>query len=539
MTFKNRQGVSGGLSITKTDNRTTALPGEVLTYQITLTNTASTAATNVTVTDTLPSQLIYQSASDAGSINGQTVTWTNLTVNANSTKTLTLSARIADGTGNGTNLVNTAQIQNGPSAQDTTTVQAGSTGNQCTVSVSHTPNDPRANDTVSYLVRVTNVTGISTPANVTMILPSRVRFANADNGGYNNNGVVTWSNVILAGNETRYFTVNARLDSDIRSDDILRSTVSACNTSVDDTLRLIDDYGNLDLSIDITDNPDPVRAGQLLKYRIRVSNDSNVDLRNGTLVATLDDNTEFDDASDNGDERGSSRVEWTGVDIDRDDEEEFTVTVRVNDDVQDGDTLHLRARIEDASATEDTDVVAEQSSVVSGNLTFDKRADRYEAQPGDRVTYTITIRNGTAEAVTGVQVSDLFDPNKVSMSNIDGGSMSNGSIVWDIGSIGSGETRILRYTGTLSSSLRHGDSVQNTATMTSDKGQMGGAATVRIIQHLPQTGAGDYTGPLDDGSQFLRPIAAAQNGSALPLTIWSVMLSGIGTMGYFGKRLFI
>ncbi len=543
VTFKNRQVVSGGgLSITKTDNRTTAAPGEVLTYQITVTNSASTAATNVTVTDTLPSQLTYQSASDAGSINGQTITWTNLTVNANSSKTLTISARIADTTSNGTSVVNTAQIQNGPSAQDTTTVQTGSTGNPCTVSVSHTPNDPRANDTVSYMVRVTNVNSVSTPANVTMILPSRVRFANADNGGYNNNGVVTWGNVILSGNETRYFTVNARLDSDIQSDDILRSTVSACNTSIEDTLRLLDDYGDLDLSIDITDNPDPVRAGQLLKYRIRVSNDSDRDLRNGTLVVTMDDNTEFDDASDNGDERGSSRVEWTGVDIDRDDEEEFTLTVRVNDDVEDGDTLHLRARIEDASATEDTDVVAaeqESSSVMSGNLTFDKRADRYEAQPGDHVTYTITIRNGTSEAVTGVQVSDLFDANKVAMSNIDSGSMSNGSIVWDIGSVGPGETRIIRYTGTLSSSLRHGDSVQNTATMASDKGQMGGSATVRIIQHLPQTGAGDNTGPLDDGSQFLRPISAAQEGSALPLTIWSVMLSGIGTMGYFGKRLFI
>lgn len=502
---------------------------------------------NVTVTDVLPSQyLTYVSSSNNGTINGQTVTWNNLTINANSSLTLSLQARVSDSQSNNNAVItNTAQISNGPSATDTTTIQTTSgNNNQCSVSVTHYPSNPIGNDMLTYQLRVMNLSNASNQITVTQILPSRTRFNFADNGGsLAGNGVVTWNNLLFAANETKFFSVQARLDSDVTADDILLSTVTACNTSVNDTVQLNSDGTTPDIGLDITDKPDPVSPGDILTYKLRVSNRSSRPVNGLTLRATLDDNTDFDDASDNGDEASTGRVEWRNISIDADSDQTFTLKVKVNKDEQDGDTLRLRATVDNATATEDTDVVAGESSSSSeqftGNLTFSKQADRYEAQPGDRIVYTITIRNSTSDSISDIQLNDAFDPSKVTMQDVDGGSVGGGTINWDLGVLAPGESRIIRYTGTLSPQLHHGDSVTNTATMTSDHGTLGGSATVRIIEHLPQTGAGDGTSPLEDTSAFLTPFHSATNGNALPMTLWTVMLSGIGFAGYFGKRFFI
>ncbi len=86
--------VTADVSIVKTDNRSSANTDETLAYVITLTNATSTDATGLTVTDTLPPNLTYLSASDSPSVNGQTITWTGLTVTKNSTRILTINARV-------------------------------------------------------------------------------------------------------------------------------------------------------------------------------------------------------------------------------------------------------------------------------------------------------------------------------------------------------------------------------------------------------------------------------------------------------------
>jgi uncharacterized repeat protein (TIGR01451 family) len=100
------------LTLQKTDNRSTANPGETLTYTITVQNHSATQATNVQVTDMLPNQLQSVSASDGGSVNGQTVTWNNLTVPAYGQKTLTVQAQVAPNCQAGV-LVNSARITSG------------------------------------------------------------------------------------------------------------------------------------------------------------------------------------------------------------------------------------------------------------------------------------------------------------------------------------------------------------------------------------------------------------------------------------------
>ncbi len=113
---------TANLSIYKTDNRTTAAIGDTLSYQIILTNTSSVAATGVTVSDSVPYGLTILTVSNGGTINGQNVTWTNLTVPANGSLTITLNAQVRSDVSNNTVLRNTASM-NGQTSTDDTTVQ--------------------------------------------------------------------------------------------------------------------------------------------------------------------------------------------------------------------------------------------------------------------------------------------------------------------------------------------------------------------------------------------------------------------------------
>jgi chitinase len=72
-------------------------PGNPITYTLVVANNGSAAATSLVITDTLPSGASYVAASDSGSLNGNTVSWTVPTLEAGQalTRTLTVTATAA------------------------------------------------------------------------------------------------------------------------------------------------------------------------------------------------------------------------------------------------------------------------------------------------------------------------------------------------------------------------------------------------------------------------------------------------------------
>jgi uncharacterized repeat protein (TIGR01451 family) len=93
--FNNKQLPAGiDFSISKTDNETEVEPGDDLTYEITVRNNSNQTVNNVTVTDTLPQDVNFESASENGSLNGRIITWSNLTFAGLQTRTFTVRVEV-------------------------------------------------------------------------------------------------------------------------------------------------------------------------------------------------------------------------------------------------------------------------------------------------------------------------------------------------------------------------------------------------------------------------------------------------------------
>ena len=109
------------LSITKTDAPDPVGVGQQLTYMLTVTNNGPSAADNVVITDTLPANVTFVSASTGCSNSASTVTCTISSINASQTATVTI---VVTPTVAGT-ITNSASVQSSSldfnSANDTAT----------------------------------------------------------------------------------------------------------------------------------------------------------------------------------------------------------------------------------------------------------------------------------------------------------------------------------------------------------------------------------------------------------------------------------
>ena len=100
------------ITVAKTANRATAAPGDQIVYTVYYNNTDTGRANHVWINDTLPAQVTYVSSSvPPTSSSGQVYRWHFTNVAPNSLNSLTITARVNDGTGNGVVLVNRGGLE--------------------------------------------------------------------------------------------------------------------------------------------------------------------------------------------------------------------------------------------------------------------------------------------------------------------------------------------------------------------------------------------------------------------------------------------
>ena len=103
--------------VAKTDGETNVAPGDTLTYTITITNDGNSTAPNVLLTDTIPANTTFQSASDSGAFALGVVTWPTFDLAALASTTRTVTVVVDDPVPAGvTSLINQTEAHDDGSA---------------------------------------------------------------------------------------------------------------------------------------------------------------------------------------------------------------------------------------------------------------------------------------------------------------------------------------------------------------------------------------------------------------------------------------
>ncbi|MEE8301205.1 MAG: hypothetical protein V3S24_02095, partial [Candidatus Tectomicrobia bacterium] len=121
--------VNAVLNLSSADSSDPAQAGQTLTYTLTFSNSSSTeTALSVTLTDTVPANTSFVSASDGGIESAGVVTWSLGTLGPGASGTRTMVVRVDSPLGNGTLLADNATAQSSQgdiaAASQTTTVQS-------------------------------------------------------------------------------------------------------------------------------------------------------------------------------------------------------------------------------------------------------------------------------------------------------------------------------------------------------------------------------------------------------------------------------
>lgn len=184
------------LTLAKTVGPDPVPAGDQVTYTFDWSVGGSAPAVNLQLSDPVPTDTSFVSASDGGTEAGGVVTWSLGDQNPGASGSVTMIVQTLTPLENGLSLPNTATLTEGGVFNVTTTADAA-----VTITSSHTLSiskvaDPEPVDagtlltyTISYAAQGNSPTGI---AALTDTVPEHTSFVSASNGGSEAGGVVTW-----------------------------------------------------------------------------------------------------------------------------------------------------------------------------------------------------------------------------------------------------------------------------------------------------------------------------------------------------------
>ncbi|MGJ4846106.1 SdrD B-like domain-containing protein [Leifsonia sp. Le1] len=343
--------VRAGVTITKDDGLTVVHPGESITYTITVTNTAAQAvAKAVAVADALPAELDFVGATESGAFDedDRVITWALGDLAPGETRILEVTATVWEDISPDTEIANVATITG---TFDCVTACAASDVDRTPPSVSIVKDDNRTTvgngETLRYDLFVENGSSSATATGVTVVdtLPEHLEFVDASDDGVYDEGArtVTWTLGDLAPGSGRVVQVHATVAATTPAGSTITNTATVEATEgciVDDECRTEDVDHTPDVSIAKDDNEEVVAIGQDLTYDLTVTNGAAWDAPLTVVTDVLPDTVEFVSATDDGAYDEETRtITWELGTLDAGSERVVSVTARVVDGLQDGDTI--------------------------------------------------------------------------------------------------------------------------------------------------------------------------------------------------------
>ena len=431
--------LSADLALTKTVNNPRPDVGDTVAFTVNLTNDGPANATNVAVTDLLPSGLTFVGATPTqGSYDPATGVWTVGTLVSSATVTLTLDALVVSSAAETNTATITHSDQFDPNSgnnSDTATVTPQQADLEVFKFVDNST--PNVGDTVNFTIDIENI-GPSAATNVLLNdpLPAGLAFVSAtpSQGSYNpSTGVwnvgtipdaavpslILSAQVVSGGNQTNTASIG---HSDQSDPNTANNQASATVTSLEADLQVTKTVNNA------TPNVGDTIAFTVTLKDLGPGSASNVQVTDLlpaglTLVSAVPSQGTYDSATGVWSvptvTTALARTLILNAHVDGPDPQTNTATITASD-VFDPDPGNNTA-----SATE---------TPQQADLGLTKTVSDAHPNVGDTITYTVTMNNAGPDDATHVQVSDLLPPGLGFVSATQSqGTYSSVTGLWDVG----------------------------------------------------------------------------------------------------------
>ena len=492
------------LSLDKVADKSTTHPGETVTFTLSYENAGAGTALNTVLTDTLPAELDFVSASDGQVPDPVTgvISWNlgDLAGGSASAKK-TVTAKVAAGSyvpsikvTNSATLTSDTDFD-GATAEVVITEQPAFTITKV-VAGGSTPtlNHAAPGDTVHYTLEVSKTGGAATDVLIADILPGQVSYVDGsatfpiDNAlSDTSSGLLVWTiGSVPEGNKTLSLSFNAVLDPVIANGTTLENTsgVQSLEQGLvisNPVTTIVDSKPVLVVTKQTSDayifSP-PTGSGEVpgtVTFSIEVENLGDSDAESVVVSDTLPTGLVIDPASTSGVVTGNT-VEWTVGDL----EPGRLVTLQVSAEATEG-LAGNTALVNKALASTTTAGVGgvpsnEVTVTVVGEAVFTltKTATAVAVKPGESFTYTLEYKNVGTDDSGPITLEDTLPPDVTFVSASDGGATtapssplaSPGVVTWvDLPALSPGQIGTLQIAVEVNGVVANGTSLPNTATL--------------------------------------------------------------------------
>ncbi|HEV8201840.1 MAG TPA: fibronectin type III domain-containing protein [Candidatus Polarisedimenticolia bacterium] len=515
------------MSVTATDSPDPVQAGSSITWTLAYANNGNADATGVVVSDTLPANTTFVSATGGGVVSGSVVTWNIGALLAGGSGAVTVTARVTSPLNNGTLIshgtysVDSAQTNpvNGPAV--TTTVASTPV---LSLAMTGTPDPVNSGATLTYTLSWSNTGNmIATGAVLTDPIPTNTTFVSATGGGTVSGGTVTWNLGTLNAGANGSVTLVVRVVTPLNDGTVITNSGESLDSAQTNPVTAANVQSTVrsspTLGLTLTDGPDPVQAGANLTYTLAYSNTGSASATSTTLTATLPSNTSFVSASGGGTRSGST-VTWSlgtlavGVNA------SVQLVVQVTSPLVNGTAIGAGPFSIDCAETAAVSSPAATTTVISAPAISLAQTDSPDpVAAGATLTYTLSYSNSGNANATSVVLTDTIPASTSFVSATGSGTLNGSTVTWPIGTLAAGGQGSVQLTVQVASPMTNGASLPS-GTMTFDSAEtvaVTGPVIATTVTSSPVLTvlASDGADPVGAGTNLTYTLTYANGGNAI------------------------
>ncbi len=407
------------LLIDKTASASDVQTGENFTYTLAVSNPASGTtlpATNIVITDSIPSGFTITSLPSGCSASGQDITCniTSLAVGGSNDFVIGVQAPATVPASNP--VPNTATLDRSGYASITnksglplnSTANVNVTAADVTVSLSASPSPVPISDTLTYTVNVSNLNDVNAnDVNVSVTLDSDLTYQ-SDSAGCSRSGqTLTCSLGTVSGNGNRSFTVTAATPATHQTvtttADVVTSTAETDTTNNSASLDTAVEGADLRIT---KSGPDSAAVLTDITYTITVYNDGIADAQNVVVTDTLDNDMAYVGDTAGCSQSGQTLTCSLGT-LASSSNTSFNITVTTPNKT--GSTTNTVSVVTDTDQNNAAGLTASKTTnLITPNLNISKSNSPTKVGIGGAFTYSISVTNSENAVAQNATITDTL-----------------------------------------------------------------------------------------------------------------------------------